>query len=360
MKINIVTMNKAYNYGAMLQAYALQQTIDKLGNESYFINININDDSRKSIKLNKYIKFNKNIASIVNNLYYFLYRNKIKEGYDNFYNFIHNEERLTKYYNNFDELKNNPPESDIYITGSDQVWNPLNIKPHYFLAFGNEKTKRISYAASMGISYIPDDKKEEFTNYIKDIDCISVRENKAKEIISKLTDKDIQVNIDPVFLIDKEKWHKIEQPVDINKPYILCYILYRPTWLNAELKKLHKRTGLDIILVDNKGYRNIYCNRMIRNAGPKEFLWLINNANKIITSSFHGTALSIVFEKDFLSIVNPNSPSRINNLLKKLDLSSRAVNNLDDINEINYTNIKERINEEKRKAIAYLKESING
>lgn len=354
MRIKIVTMNSSYNYGAMLQAYALQDALKKMGYECEFI------DQRKFNR--KKVAYSKTLKSLHKIPFEIIFRKQLEEGYRKFEKFIEDEQHLTKdNYSDYDKLLNNPPEADVYITGSDQVWNPYSFKPINFLDFVPDNTKKISYAASMGVNHIPGGKKERFKWYINRIDCISVREQSAKQLIGELTDKDIKVNVDPVFLLSKERWKQLEKPVyEIDYPYILCYILYRPGWLNKRLKELHKKTGLNIVLVHNDSFRNVYHNKVIRYAGPKEFLWLMRNANMVITSSFHGTAFAALNNKKFYSILNPARPSRISDMLKLLQLTARMAEKEIEFNttEIDYTKVNRIIEHEKDKSFKYLKSAL--
>ena len=311
VKVSIITMNSAYNYGAQLQAYALKEAVTGLGCECNII------DRRR--QLQKDVKLSPSLYDITA----YMHKQKLTEGYRAFEDFDRNYHNLTTTnYKEHDTLMQNPPDSDVFITGSDQVWNPLGFDPAYFLDFVPLGRRRISYAASLGISEIPERQKECYYKLLSEFDSISVREEKAKELLAGLLKKDIEVHCDPVFLLGKERWMAIEKPVEgIRRPYILCYILYRPKWLNNVIRAVKRKTGKTIVLVDLSGWRNIYHDMYIRNAGPREFIWLINYADGLITSSFHGTAFASIFGKPFISIINPEKPARIQNILEKLDLT---------------------------------------
>ena len=352
MDIKIVTMNSAYNYGAMLQAYGLQETIKSLSCNPKFI------DQRGLIKRQD----KKSLKSLIYFLFGLKYKKEVLEGHAKFDDFIKHYQSLTEEnYYNYEKLKTNPPKADMFIAGSDQVWNPGTLRPINFLEFVKDGTKKISYAASLGVSKIPELKKDKFKRYIEDFDSISMREEQGKNEVQELTNKKVEVHFDPVFLLNRSEWQKIGNKIDeINYPYILCYILYRPKWLNKYLKKLRKKTGLKVILVCNEVYRNVYHNKMIRNAGPLEFLWLMDNAEIVITSSFHGTAFASIFNKPFYTMVNPTAPARISNLMNKLQFSERLLfeGNKFEFQDINYSEVNKTIDNERRKAVDYLKKSI--
>lgn len=346
MKIHIVTYHNAYNYGAMLQAYGLQSTLSELGYSSDFLNV---VPPKSSIYSRA-----RSCKNIFENVMTFLHRKAVSQGRKNYDNFANQ-------YLNEASYPGEIQQEDIYLSGSDQVWNPITCLPEFFLEFVPDEVKKISYAASMGTEKIPSEKVEKLKEYINRFHAISVRENQVKQVISEFTDKPIGVHLDPVFLLPKEAWRKLEKPIMVKKPYILVYALYRPKWLNSELKKLHKKTGYDIILVYNGGYRNIYHNKFIRFAGPSEFLYLIDHAQMVVSSSFHGVALSVLFEKEFLAVVNPESPSRISNLLETFGLQSRSVTALDlPEKPIDYNKVVDILSEERQKSKEYLKKAIEG
>lgn len=344
-------MNSAYNYGAQLQAYALLKTVESLGSECNIID-------RRSV-----IEKNVKLSASPYDIAAFLHKKDLNAGYRAFERFDVERHNLTsENFREYSRLKENPPEADVYITGSDQVWNPLGFDPAYFLDFVPAGKKKISYAASIGVSNIPEDKKSIYKDLLMGFDAVSVREEKAKEILEEFVPKDIKVHCDPVFLLSKDKWREIEQPVrGVDKPYILCYILYRPKWLNGVIKNIKKQTGKQIVLVDPTGWRNIYHDKYIRFAGPAEFIWLISHCDGVITSSFHGTAFASVFSKPFASVINPQKPARITNILQKLELTEHILTEKNTLRAdafLSDFSCEEKIHELVSDAILYLKKEI--
>lgn len=351
-KVAIITKYSSHNFGAMLQAYALQQTIMSMNVECIIV-----DYDRKSPL--KKVSW-RSVSGILNNIYGNIYKKELNQAFEKFENFINEKFVTSMRYEDYGRLEKSSPKADVYITGSDQVWNPLKIEDSYFLRFVPEDTIRASYAASMGISYIPEGSKRLLKEYLEDIDYISVREHSAQELIKENMNMDAKVHIDPVLLLEKEQWKKLMVLPRKRKPYILCYILYRPKWLNDWIKKLHQATGLEIVAVTSDAYRNIYHNSMVRDAGPLEMLGLIHDAEFVVSSSFHGVALSIVMEKPFYAVVNPDAPSRIENLLKTVGLEERIIRQGSKTNilGIQYENAKNIIQKEKGRSIDYLSDII--
>jgi len=351
VKIFISTMHAAHNYGAALQAFSLQTTLRKMGYDSQFV----------QVKQPRYPKlvFPKNILKIPFFLLNFwgLYKSDVR-----FNQFRENFMCTTDTYCDEAMLIQRASDADVYLAGSDQVWNPLSAKPRHFFCYVPDEKKKISYAASMGIDYIPDNKLDFFKTNVNRFSHISVREESAKEILKEITEKTIEVNIDPVFLQTADQWQTImaAKPI-IKKPYILVYVLYRPPWLNDALKVLHKKTGMEIVLVSDSSYRRIYRTKTVYSAGPQEFLRLFEDASAVVTSSFHGTAFSMIFRKPFYAIVNPKAPTRITSLLKMFGLESVIASSQKDFDS-GFSKFPDDFEEvwkrERERSLKYLKKAI--
>jgi hypothetical protein len=326
MKTATITFHWTKSFGAVLQAYSLQNFILEHGFENKVIDYSGN----RAGSFRLYSK-SKKPKALISNIDIALHKKSVVCGNNRFIAFITNRIIKTEPYDSVQQLKDNPPMVDVYITGSDQVWSVGGgIGEAYFLNFGNEDIKRISYAASMGKSVIAEEHRETIKKYLGKFSAISVREHALKEAITPLVNCDIEENIDPVFLTSAKHWRTLQHKVSgMDKPYILCFCIYRPHWLNGELKKLHKVTGKDIVIIEPSSLRNIYHNNQIRDAGPEEFLWLIDNADAVITTSFHGVAFSMIFQKPLYAIVNPDAPERISNLLNLLGADKTIVDRLD-------------------------------
>lgn len=351
-KIALTTKYSAYNFGAMLQTYALQKTIKKLGAECFVVDA----DRQKRKELMPW----SSPGLIIQNIFYLLHKDELQTGYERFDQFMASFS-LTSKYDNYDELKGTPPDADVYLCGSDQVWNPLDVREEYFLRYAPEDKVRASYAASMGISYMPEGTKRIWNEYLWDIDYISVREKTAKKLIAEMSGRDAYVHVDPVLLLSPQEWVSEAIKPNYDKPYIFCYVLYRPDWLNKWLKKLHKETGKDIVVISSDAYRNIFHTKMVRNAGPREMLGWLQDADFVISSSFHGVALSIANRKPFYAIVNSNAPARITDLLSTFELTDRIINKNHDckLTQINYKRPCEIQAKEQIRSFDYLKFLIN-
>ena len=347
-KIVLTTKYSSYNFGAMLQTYALQKSVKKLGAECLVVDA----DRQKKKGFMAWTS----PRLIIQNIFYHLYKDELQTGYKRFDEFIDSYD-LTRCYGNYDELKKSPPEADIYLTGSDQVWNPLDIRESYFLRYAPKDKVRASYAASMGISYMPEGAKRIWNEYFQDIDYVSVREKTTKTLIEEMTGREAEVHIDPVLLLSPGEWGKEAIKPNFNKPYIFCYILHRPDWLNKWLKKLHKETGKEIVVISSEEYRNIYHTKMIRDAGPREMLGWLQNADFVISSSFHGVALSIANRMPFYAVVNFEAPARITDMLDTFGLKDRIIDKTHsfELEPVDYEKVGEIQEREKNRSFDYLK-----
>lgn len=348
-KVMVVSYCTWTSLGSILQALGLKKALSKSGYESVIV---LDRSSRQYGKSNK-----KNIKSFIEFLYKTLNHKKLVGAYSKRIDFV-DQNMDVLYYGDYNELTMPTflDPSYIYLAGSDQIWNPDQCNPMFFLDFAKDK-KRISYAASMGKTIIESEKKEVFRNLLNNFDSISVREQECADVIRDLTDKEISVNIDPTFLVSAEEWRKYETPYKIGKPYILLYMLYWNKDYKKQIIALKKKTGLPVVAVCN-GLSRVYADEYLLDVGVGEFLWLIDNAQYVITSSFHGVAFSAIFNKKFSAMINPALPSRITNLMRLLSIPEVHITELDGTTDFNYELINQKIQEEREKSINYLQREL--
>ena len=351
-KVCVATYCEWSSYGSVMQSLGLKNALESIGCQSYVVK----DRVAPLTKIKIPVRIGKSPKSIIVNSYNSLIRKKTEKRYENSVKFIKNSVDII-YYNDYETLKKNPPVADYYIAGSDQIFHPDLCRPLFFLEFLNNDKKRLTYAASMGKTVVSKSKEEAFKDLVSKIDTVSVREKEMVDVLSKYTSKDINVHIDPTFLTEKEVWRKYEREYKLKKPYILVYAIYWDRKLNRELKKLRKKTGYDIVLLGT-GFSTVYGNKKIYDADPGQFLWLIDNAEAVVTSSFHGVAFSLIFNKKLSAVVNPALPSRINDLLDLLNVEKKEITSVLDFNLENYNQINEQIEKERNRSITYLKEIL--
>jgi hypothetical protein len=256
------------------------------------------------------------------------------------------------------------PVYDIYIFGSDQIWNPKLTMGFDDIFFGFFKTnnlaKKISVAASTEIKELTKKEEEYLKGALENFDCISVRENNLQNLLQPLTNKKISTILDPTLIANKSVFEKITIQPKINKKYILLYMVRVDKNVIKIAHHLAEQLDADVIQLTigiNKGYvKNRY-----QCESPGEFLGWLKNASCIVSTSFHGTAFSIIFNKPFYAIsLKDNSESRIENLLRKLNLENRFIDKSTKpiYSEIDYTAINAKLEELKKESILFLQTSL--
>ncbi len=375
-KIGIVTSVKELNYGAVLQAYALQSFLEKKEYDVSMLWWSNQRESHADIRAKKLLSMGFKMLShpsLIQNTFKVYgascakeFSEKSKLMFDEFA-----REYLNIEYFNGSEMKRFAYSQDCLavMAGSDQIWNSyaVYVDPFYYLRFA-PVNKRIAYAPSLGKSDIPVYNKKKMKKYIEGIKYVSVRERKGKALIDNLLDTDVPVVLDPTFLLNKEDWKKISKPCNVkSKKYNLFYFLDEPSDMCIScIKKILKDSGLPIIAMPYKldGISE-FGNVEYADAGPLEFLDLIENADIIFTDSFHGTALSINYNKNFYVFdrqygSNQSQVSRIADLLDTFKLENRFISDEKLIinQEIDYNSVNEKLKELRHTSNEYLDSAL--
>lgn len=349
MKTYIITFQSAKNYGAVLQAYALQKYIGERFGETEVIDYHNPkiDESYSFPNLREIIKYPK--RSIFRLMQSFLYRGKNKKINE----FVENYMKLTPACDN-KSIKEVTADGDVFITGSDQVWNYMITEndENYFLSFVKDKIT-CSYAASFGISEIPQKHINYYKKALKSIKHVSVREVQGVEILSNLGFDKARVLCDPTLLLERGSWDGMCKCVKEKNKYILVYKITAADKLLDFARDLSKKTRLPIIYIPND-LKAGSVGSLKLNVGVDEWLGYIKNAEYIITNSFHGTVFSIVFGNKFFSEVsqkvNP-STSRLISLLKMFRMEERIISEYRDellYKELDMQEIENILNEQRQ------------
>lgn len=350
-KIAISTYCVWTSYGSILQSFALKRALSSLGIDSYVFIDEPGADPYDLTRLDR----NNGLKGLFISGYMRLNRNKMLSKYTKTNEFIKKHLDIVEY-KDYQALLADIPIADFYLSGSDQVFNPLKNSPALFLDFVEDKTHCYSYACSMGETRVPLDKEEVFSKLIKNFSIISCREEDNIPILERYNSSAKYFNhIDPTFLLTPTEWEKVMTPYEKTKNrYILVYPIYWDNTINEKLKTLHETTGIDIVTVCN-GFSRVYANKRLLDVSVSEFLWLLKNAEGVVSSSFHGVALSLILNKKLAAVVNPNLPSRISCLLNKLDARTLDVENLIS-GEMSFDVINQNIIKEVTKSMDYLRE----
>ena len=375
-KVGLVTLYNSDNYGALLQAYALQQSIKEYDCECIVIKHDrfgaVCSDENKAFNLQMIIKILKLICKCPRSINYYLNRvtgkaktldrincSRFRDEYIN--------PKSEIFYESVEEIMKRPPQYDAYVCGSDQIWNPQRIKNSepFFLDFGTKDIVRIAYAPSLATDVIPYELHNYYKEKIRKIDFLSIREHVGCSAMKEATGISAKCVLDPIFLLEKEKWEQIKiVPSIANDKFIFCYFLDRQNLANMRKKIIKYAKMVDaqviVLMPENTGIDRNW--KTIVDAGPREFLGLILKAECVFTDSFHGTAFSIKLEKNFYTYKNLNKKfSRIQNILDLFGLEECAVNEKDYllIKDINYNHIKKKVELEVEKSKRFLEEALS-
>ncbi|WP_353120215.1 polysaccharide pyruvyl transferase family protein [Myroides odoratus] len=385
-RIAILTFFKSGNFGGELQAYALQKVLREYGynvevlhqlrpNNKEFVHTGnfkpiYNPTDSKTKKSRVKGKIIANLTKIFN--VFFGKNSRVR--LQRFEDFEKKHINLTsKVFTSFDDLYSSKLDYDVYIVGSDQVWNyeyVFSPEP-YFLTFANENALKISYAASIGHSSLPDEVIPFYKKWLESFNSISLRESQGVDIVKSITEKEAITVLDPTLLIPKNDWLKFFdlKSTQSNEKYLLIYILVESTYVFEKAREIANHLNLKIKRVVPRSWsRQNYSDiENIYDAGPIEFIDLFANASFVLTNSFHGTAFSVNFNIPFYSIPKrtKKTNSRFINLLNLVGLQDRIVYDGEErdlllsLMEIDFATANDRLEIEKSKSLDFLNESIN-
>lgn len=373
-KVAIVNRTNLKNFGSVLQVYALCQAVQKLGYESEVVWQSGNMSKNFDIRPNKLLKVGIKALlhpSLVLSLYKMVREAKKvivdPEKVRLFDEFVANNFKQSFYAS--DELERVASSDEYYkfICGSDQVWATTTLYPDpmMYLRFA-PLNKRIAYAPSLGRDYVPSYNRKTIKSYIKDIDCVSIREDVGKKLIKELTGRDVPVVADPTLLLRPEEWDSLKANIKLPENYVLCYFLDEPSdEVKAAIYKYVRDNNKTIVALGH-----FECNDLPQDivmhpaAGPGEFLTITSNADMVITDSYHGMLFAINYHKKFWSVERAYSQydqsSRQMTVLSRLGLEERyeKTNYLFTEKDINYIEVQTRIDEFVGFSMNYLKTSL--
>jgi hypothetical protein len=352
MKIGILTFHRAINYGAIFQAYATLTFLKALGHDVEIIDYwpKEHEQEYKLVNFNNFRKrsFLSKAKFVLNTLIAYSRKKKRHEGC---LSFIYKEFSLSR------NAKHTTGESivdnyDVVIYGSDQIWRKKNYINHdngfdkvFWGAYPLNTKKRIAYAASMGIVDSNEEDDVVIKRLLSNFDSISVRETDLKRLIDKMGYESV-LCIDPVFLLTKSSWEAIiPKAFSIKDKYILFYHHSFSQDALSLVKDLAKQMKCRIIEVNSTVIPTAFGKRYFNTAQPGEFLGLFRDAEFVVTTSFHGTAYSVLMEKQFYALGMGHNSQRSRTLLDYAGLSDRYIDDLDHLCEldINYTEVNNSI-----------------
>ena len=356
MKVSIVSLFGEFNYGNRLQNYATQEILKDLGCQTQSVYI-------KPLKLL--------IKDLLRQLYFqmplYIFSKSLRKSY-----FYYQKQQVFKKFNKEHIILkkyssvNNIEDSDYFVVGSDQVWNPKRYnevkKALFFLTF-TKPSKKVCFSPSFGLSVIPDQWKQYFKEKLMDFPRLSVREKRGADIIKELTGRYAEVLIDPTLMLDKEQWLKIAKKpknVDFNTKYVFNYFLGdMPVKAKLDGEKLAEELKGNVYNIMDYNVPELYI------SGPSEFLYFIEHAAVVQTDSFHACIFSFLFGKPFLLYAREGKDtdmfSRMETLFSTFGLKRKFVGSgeKNDVYECDYTYGYEKLKAERDKVIKFLKQSMN-
>lgn len=317
MKVGIVTFFYANNPGSVLQSYALQRVINNI-DKSF-------DCSFCDFRI-------QNNFSLIGYLYSYFKGYKFKKFREEFLKVS------CRYYYQQEGVFNYVDKSyDKFIVGSDQVWNPqiTGIRsPLFFLSFVNNNKKKNTYAASIGIDGFSEEEAQVYGPLMKSFNHISVREKSSISLVKALTGREAEYVLDPTLLLHSEEWLDLSRKPKENN-YVFVYgIKENNTDLLILANHVSKDANLPVIQMTGGVKNHLSKSKKILFYGPQEWLGYINNAQYVVTDSFHGIVFCLLFKKPFFVRINPSSTckSRIYNILEEFGLSDRIISDIDNFN----------------------------
>lgn len=323
MKIGILTFHCAHNYGAVLQCYALQEFLKGIGNNVCVVNYRPRYLKENIFSWYKWFSLSpvKMIKKITWQKKTFKYQWKKEKAFNYF----------VKKYLNVENIDLASPKNDIecFVFGSDQIWRKSRnlFDPIYFGSFkGSNGKKLVSYAASMGVTSLSEEDGCKVANWLTHFDKISVRETSLRDILLQITPEDIKVVVDPTFLLDVNTWERIAKAPKICNQYLLIYqVIFNPATYTVA-NTIAKDLGLEIVEISSDFTLKKANHCIVYDASPQDFLGWILNADFVVTTSFHGTAFSLIYNRPFVSI-KQNLPSdvRIESILSLCGQSDRFI-----------------------------------
>ena len=367
LKVAYITRHTVSNYGSLLQAYATQTALEKLGFEPVCINYWREDEQPPHLArtLLQMSRWNKNGCTRA------LYRVTQKPVFDYAVKrfsryragFLRTTERL---YNSDRELQADCPRADVYMTGSDQVWNVIangQTDPVYFLDFVPDDARKIAYAASFGGKSVAPADREVVAALLQRYAAVCVRENSGVQIAAGLGIRAVQV-LDPTLLLDRTDWESMLPNRRPAGDYVLVYQLHPNKSFERYAVQFARRKGLKLYRVHPYFHHIVKPGKFVCCPPVQDFLWYIRHARFLLTDSFHGTALAIGLNTQFVDILPSKYSERNQSVLELTGLTDRILQSYEDFSiadqDIDFERVNRIIREERSRCLHILKGMIEG
>lgn len=366
-KVGIMSMQRIFNYGSFLQAYGLKKILEELGVQVEFVDFHVEQPLIRNNKEKKFLFFEKLMdvfrtkASLKQKFQFILYKLKFKKKY---------LKRL-----GVKTKKNFTPKLDVLIIGSDEVFNCVQSNPNVgyskeLFGYSNNAKKLISYASSFGNTTLKKLEKfkikNEISELLKDFDSLSIRDSNSEKIITSLIGIRPVCNLDPVLVYDFINKCEISKIKNKKKYMILYAYSGRISEKEGEwIKRFAREKNLQIYAIG--GIQN--CADKFINCSPLEVIAYFNDAEYVVTDTFHGTIFSVITHRKFISLIRKSNgdsygnEEKLTDLLKRIKLSKRMIYDINTSSEIlaqhiDYETVDEIIENERKKTLMYLEKNI--
>lgn len=365
MRIGLITLHRAENYGSVLQTLALQSVLQELGHEvtvmDYCPERCTSWGRLKRLKeKNPHLRNPLLLLGATMLMIPSYWRRTIR-----FESFVNKNLNMSNKFSTNDEAKKMVWDMDAYCTGSDQVWNSRwneGIDKAFYLDFVPKDANVFSYASSFGVSTLSETEKEETKKLLSKYRFLSVREDTGMEILRDLGREDMVLTLDPTLLMNKEKWMEFVGKDVACRDYILTYNLHHDPKVDCYANRLNEKHGLPIINISYNIHDVVRKGKLYWCPFVEDFLSLFLHAKYVVSDSFHATVFSILFEKKFVTITPEIASSRISSLLKIVDMEYRNVSCVKDTSEIeqdiDYSKTASLLDTERKKSLSFLRKSL--
>lgn len=373
MKASVITLHTVDNYGSVMQTYATQQILKKCGYDVEFVDYWRRDNlpqSRAERMLEgstlQKLKPLWGINNFTRKATVSILKNVLEKQRSPMWRFLEEKVQLTKVrYCSYEELEANPPVADVYITGSDQVWNSIwnqGIDRSYFLDFAPAGKPRIAFSASIGREQLDTEEIPETKRLLEKYSAISVREQSAVELLASMDIKSTLV-LDPTLMLEAEEWRKLATKQKREKPYILIYQLNPNPQMDQYAEQLAQKKNWEIIRIGFGHSDRRKGGKCVMLPSVEEFLGLFCDAACVLTDSFHATAFSLNLGTDFISVLPGRFGTRIESILKLTRTENRILTSYDDLTvvdrSIDEKNVQNIFTVERKKGFDFLKKAIS-
>lgn len=364
MKVGLLTFPHSPSYGATLQMYALQQAMESLGHTVEAIHYH-----------NAYMRAEKHTIKskkhpLISQAKVYGRRILHRRMYRKFRRFENTYVHLypTRAFSDKKRLQHYARRYDAVVCGSDQVWNPriTNGDTSFFLDFCPKGVRRIAYAPSFALETIPKTMEQAVTPLLEQFTALSIRETAGQRLIEAMIGKTVDTVLDPTFLLDSSDWEALERPHPAAVgDYVLYFTVVQSAALYKRCREFAREKGLKLVVVGGNAWRR-HKNHdpMVEYAidiGPQEWLYLVHHARYVVTNSFHGTAFSIIFQKDFYVGYPPSGSSRLEQVMGSLGLLSHVIRDGVPLTDepISYDQAKPALTAMRERSLRYLETALS-